>query len=55
MGRLKTDRSDILYARIKPKNKKKIMRYVSNMKRSGKKGASVSVIVDKLIEKHVYG
>jgi len=55
MGRLKTNRTDILYARVKPSNKKKILRYVEGLKKANRKGASVSVVVDRLIEKYVYG
>lgn len=54
MGRNKTDRIDILYVRIQPKNKAKLLRFVEGMKRAGKKGASVSAVVDRLIEENVY-
>ena len=54
MGRKRSKYIDILYARVKPANKAKLLRFVENMKKAGKKHATVSAQVDRLIEKSIY-
>ena len=54
MGRKRSNLTDILYVRVKPGNRRKLLRHVESLRRRKKKGVSASAVVDKLLERYIY-